>query len=165
MCIRDSPESLQGLEWKDLAAREILQLHRTMTALDDGGGAVVFADSFMKRREITAIAFGDQDMRRAAQMGRWLSKSASGKEKLISERRLTIDQDDVMTAMKFQVLEAVIQDQEIASQRGHGMTATFDPVPIDHNGNTAQILGQHERLISGCLGVKQEGATLGHDTR
>ena len=62
-----------------------------MPAFDDGSGSIVEPDAPMKFREIAPVAFGDEDMGGASQMGRRLAQRAPWEDIFISERGLPID--------------------------------------------------------------------------
>jgi hypothetical protein len=79
-------------------------------AFDDGSCPIIFPDAVVKFREITSIAFGDHDVGGASQVRGRLTKGASGKEIIVTEGGLPVDQDQIEAALQAEVLEPVIED-------------------------------------------------------
>lgn len=159
------PGVLGAIRGDDLACREVLKFHGTMAAFNDRRCPIVFPDALMKRREIASVAFGDEDMGGAPQVRGRFAQGAARQEVLVSERCLAVNQHDVMTPVEFQVLQAVIQDQQIAAERAHGMASALHAVLVHHDGDPTEILCEHERLVAGSLGVKKQSAAFGDDSR
>ena len=66
--------------------------------------------------------------------------------------------------MQAEVLESIIEDQQVAAELGDGMASALNAVFVNHDGNAAKVLSQHEGLVTGILGIKQECSTFGDDT-
>jgi hypothetical protein len=117
----------------------------------------------VKLGEVAPVALGDQDVSGASEVGGRLAQGAARKEVLVSEGGLAVDQDDVKTAVKFEVLEPVIEEQEITSEFLNGMTAASHAVLVNDHGHAAEILRKHEWLVSGGLGIEQDRPPFGDD--
>jgi len=82
---------------------------------------------------------------------------------LVAERCLPIDEDKIDPAMEADILESVIQDEDIASQGRDGVSCTFHPVLVDHDGYSPEVLGEHEGLITRRFGIEQQRTSLGNN--
>ena len=158
---RPCSHALQRSEGHLFPGGEIMKFHGPMTAFQDRCRAVVLPDPGVQIREITSITLGDQDVGCAAEMIRWFPQGTPGKKMLVAERCLPIDEDKIDPAMEADILESVIQDEDIASQGRDGMTCTFHPVLVDHDGYSPEVLGEHEGLIPRRFGIEQQGTSLG----
>ena len=93
-------------------------------------------------------------MGRPAKIAGGFPKGAPGEKELVSERSLTVDEHDVETPPQLHVLEAVIEDQEVAPEIPDRGFAAFHPVLVDKDCDTPEVFREHERLVTGPLGVE-----------
>jgi len=74
---------------------------------------------------------------------------------LIAERILSIDEEKVEAIAEAEVLETIVEKEGVGPVVADGVACAFDPVGIDENGDTGEITGEHEGLVS-CLGGVEE---------
>jgi hypothetical protein len=84
---------------------------------------------------------------------------------LIAERILPIDEEKVEAIAEAEILESVIEKEGVGPVVANGVTGAFDSVGIDEHGDTGEITGEHEGLVS-CLGrVEEDRFSVGNNAR
>ncbi len=84
---------------------------------------------------------------------------------LIAERILPINKEEVEAIAEAEVLEAIVEKEGVGSVVADGVAGTFDSVGIDEHGDTGEITGEHEGLVS-CLGrVEEDRFSVGNNAR
>ena len=86
-----------------------------MGALDDLGGAIVAANPLDQLVVRLACAFGDENVTGAAKIARRLAQCPARQEKLVSKRRLPIDQHDIEPMLEMEILQSVIEQEGVGS--------------------------------------------------
>jgi hypothetical protein len=74
---------------------------------------------------------------------------------LIAERILSINKEEVEAIAETEVLETIVEKEGIGLVVADGVACAFDSVGIDEYGDTGEIAGEHEGLVS-CLGGVEE---------
>ena len=97
------------------------------------------------------LALGEEDEIGAAQGVGWFAEDSSRQNMFVAERILSIDEEEVKAIAEAEVLEAVIEQEGVGPVVANGVTGAFDSVGIDEHGDTGEITGEHEGLVS-CLG-------------
>ena len=60
-----------------------------------------------------ARAFGDEDVTGPAQISRRLAQGSARQQKLVSKRRLAIDQDNVEPMLEMEILQTVVEQERV----------------------------------------------------
>lgn len=142
---------------------EVFEVKRAVGALDDFGGAVVFADTLDEFVIGFAIAFGDEDVGCPAQVLGWLTESATGEEIFVSKGSEAVDEDDVEAMTEAKVLEAIVEEDGIDFVFADGGEAAFDAILIDEDDDVFEIVREHVWFIAGGAGVEEEGFAVGDE--
>ena len=80
-----------------------------------------------------AVAFGDEDVAGAREVGRGFAQGAAREEMFVAERLLVIDQNDVAAAAEeFPVLKAVVEKNAVAALFARGERALISIAADDH---------------------------------
>ena len=125
-----------------------------MIAFDDGGGAVEFAQARQEGFVRLRSALGDDDVGGPAQIGRRLAQCAAGQQVLVAEGRLTVNEHHVDAVAQALVLQAVIEEKNVAVEVPQGMQPALHAVLVDEDAHAGKILGQHVRFIPGATGIE-----------
>ena len=78
---------------------------------------------------------------------------------------MPVDEDDIDTVTEALVLQAVIEEQDVAVEVEQCMESAFDAVLVDEDADAGQIFGQHVRFVAGAAGVEEDGFSVGDDAR
>src|SRR5688500_2893062 len=113
----------------------MLEVKRAMGGFDDLGGAVVLAYALDERFLGFPVTFGEEDVPGAPKIGGRLAQRATRKEEFVAKGRLAIDQANIQTMAKMEILHAVIEDQDIGLEFAHGVQRGADPILVHHDGN------------------------------
>jgi hypothetical protein len=95
------------------AGVNVLEIERLVGALDDFGGAIIAPDPRDQLIVRLARALGDEDVAGPTQVAWRLAQGPAREEKLISKRRLPIDQHDVEAMFEVKILQAVVEQQGV----------------------------------------------------
>ena len=103
----------------------------------------------------------------------WARRSCSGGSRssprgsrcAVREGRFAVDKDDVDPLLQAQELQAVIEQQRVATEFADRVQAAFHPVLVDQHEHVLQVRREHERLVAGHLGVEQKRAPVGNNAR
>jgi hypothetical protein len=80
---------------------------------------------------------------------------------LISEWVLAVDEEEVEAVAKAEVLEAVVEEEGIGLIVSNGVAGGFDAVGVDEDGDAWKIAGEHEGLVAGLSGIKENRFSVG----
>jgi hypothetical protein len=80
---------------------------------------------------------------------------------LVSERVLSVDEEEVEAVAKAEVLEAVVEKEGIGLIVADGVASGFDAVGVDENGDAWEIAGEHEGFVSGLSGIEENRFSVG----
>jgi len=108
-------------------------------------------------------AFGQEDEIGAAQGIRRFAKNSPRQHVLIAERILPIDKEEVEAIAEAEVLETIVEKEGIGPVVANSVTGAFDSVGIDENGDTGEITGEHEGLVSCLGGVEEDRFSVGNN--
>src|SRR5947199_10380367 len=86
---RSNERGVQSVARQSFAGKNMLQVERFMRAFDDFGGAVVAPDAPHQLEIRLTGMFCDKDVARATEIARRFAQRPSGKQKFVSERRLS----------------------------------------------------------------------------
>ena len=84
---------------------------------------------------------------------------------LIAERILSIDEEKVEAIAEAEVLETIIEKKGVGPVVADSVAGTFDSVGIDEHGDTGEITGEHEGLVSSLGGVEEDRFSVGNNPR
>src|SRR5262249_54253534 len=97
----------QALEHHSFAGVNVLEIERAMRALDDLRRAIVTADARDQLVVRLAAVLGNENVTRASQIPWRLAQRSARKQKFVSERRLSIDQNDIEAMFKMEILQTI----------------------------------------------------------
>lgn len=110
-------------------------------------------------------AFGENDVRSAAQVFRRLAEGAAWQEVFITERGLAVHEDDVHAMAETLVLETVVEEQHIRVEMAKGVQTAFDAVFVHEHADTGEVFGQHVWFIAGAAGIEEDLFAIRDDAR
>src|SRR4051812_29347718 len=99
-----------------------------MRALNDLGRAIVTANALDQLLVRLLGALGNKDIAGAAKIARRLAQRPAREEKFISERRLSVDQDNIEPMFEVQILQAVIEQKGVGFHFTDGVETAFNPI-------------------------------------
>jgi len=126
-----------------------------MAAGVDGGVAVVAADLFFDLGVFVAGAFGEEDEIGPAECVGGFAKDSAGKDVLVAERVLSVDEEEIEAVAEAEVLEAVIEEEGVGLVVADGVASGFDAVGVDEDGNAWEVAGEHEGLVTRLSGIEE----------
>ena len=126
-----------------------------MAAGVDGGVSVVAADLFFDLGVFVAGAFGEKDEIGPAEGIGGFAKDAAGKDVLVAERVLSVDEEEVEAVAKAEVLKTVVEKEGIGLVVSDGVAGGFNSVGVDEDGDAWKVAGEHEGLVAGLSGIKE----------
>ena len=126
-----------------------------MAAGVDGGVSVVAADLFFDLGVFVAGAFGEEDEIGPAEGIGGFAKDAAGKDVLVAERVLSVDEEEVEAVAEAEVLEAVVEEEGVGLVVADGVASGFDAVGVDKDGDAWKVAGEHEGLVTGLSGIEE----------
>ena len=126
-----------------------------MAAGVDGGVSVVAADLFFDLGVFVAGAFGEEDEIGPAEGIGGFAKDAAGKDVLVAERVLSVDEEEVEAVAEAEVLKAVVEKEGIGLVVSDGVAGGFDAVGVDEDGDAWEVAGEHEGLVAGLSGIEE----------
>jgi len=132
-----------------------------MAAGVDGGVSVVAADLFFDLGVFVAGAFGEEDEIGPAECIGGFAKDAAGKDVLVAERVLAVDEEEVEAVAEAEVLKAVVEKEGIGLVVANGVTGRFNSVGVDEDGDAWKVAGEHEGLVAGLSGIKENRFSVG----
>ena len=157
--------STQVTEGKFHAGFEILPMARGVAAFDDGRHAVEGPQAREEDLVRFGAGFGDDNVGRAAEVGRRFAESAAGQEAFVAEWRLSVDEDDIDPVTQALVLQSIVEEQNVALEMAQSVETAFDPVLVDQHADAGEILGQHVRFVPGATRIEENLFAIGDDTR
>lgn len=80
-----------------------------------------------------------------------------------SVRGGAIDQNDIIAVGKFEILQAIIENQCVGGKMFDREATSLDTILVHDNRNAIQIPCQHEGLISREFRIEQESPPIGND--
>lgn len=80
---------------------------------------------------------------------------------LVAERVLSIDEKKVKAVAEAEVLEAVVEKEGIGLVVANGVTGRFNSVGVDEDGDAWEVAGEHEGLVAGLSGIKENRFSVG----
>jgi len=134
---------------------EVFEMTGVMAAGVDGGMSVVAADFFLHLGVFVAGAFSEEDEIGAAEGIGGFAKDAAGEDVLVSERVLSVDEEEVKAVAEAEVLEAVVEKEGIGLVVADGVAGGFDAVGVDEDGDAWQVASEHEGLVTGLSGIEE----------
>ena len=145
---------------------DVLEDDWPVAAGNDFGGAVEASDAVADFVvAIRAVAFGQEDVTGAAEVAGRFAKRAAGEEEFVAEGGIAVDEHDVEAAAEPEVLEAVVEQEGIASEFAHGPASGFDSVLVDDHGDAGEVAGEHPWFIACVGGVACEVGAIADDER
>ena len=117
--------------------------------------SVVAADLFFDLGVFVAGAFGEEDEIGSAEGIGGFAKDASGKDVLVAEWVLAVDEEEVKAVAEAEVLEAVVEKEGIGLVVADGVASGFDAVGVDEDGDAWKVACEHEGLVAGLSGIKE----------
>jgi hypothetical protein len=90
----------------------------------------------------------------------WFAQRAAWKKIFVSKGGFPVDQDNVQPPMQSQILQAVVQNQEIAAESTDRMARAGDAILVNDDGYPPEVLGKHEGLVSRRFRIKKQGSSL-----
>ena len=157
--------SAQVTEGKFYAGLKILPMARGVAAFDDGRSAVEGTQAREESLVRFRAGFGDDNVGRAAEIGRRFAESAAGQEAFVAEGRLAVDQDDINPVTQALVLQSVVEEQDVTVEMAQSVESAFDPVLVNQHADAWEILGQHVRFVPGATRIEENLLAVGDDTR
>jgi hypothetical protein len=130
-------------------------MERVMAAGVDGGVSVVAADLFFDLGVFVAGAFGEEDEIGSAEGIGGFAKDAAGKDVLVAERVLSVDEEEVEAVAEAEVLKAVVEKEGIGLVVADGVASGFDAVGVHKDGDAWEVAGEHEGLVAGLSGIEE----------
>jgi hypothetical protein len=143
------------------AGDEVFQMKGVMAAGVDGGVPVVAADLFFDLGVFVAGAFGEEDEIGSAECIGGFAKDATGEDVLVAERVLSIDEKKVKAVAEAEVLKAVVEKEGIGLVVADGVASGFDAVGVHKDGDAWEVAGEHEGLVAGLSGIKENRFSVG----
>ena len=132
-----------------------------MAAGVDGGVSVVAADLFFDLGVFVAGAFGEEDEIGPAECIGGFAKDAAGKDVLVAERVLSVDEEEVEAVAEAEVLKAVVEKEGIGLVVSDGVAGGFDAVGVHKDSDAWEVAGEHEGLVAGLSGIKENRFSVG----
>jgi len=127
-----------------------------MAAGVNGCMTIMATDGFFNLLVILAVAFGQKNKVGPTQgIGR-LAQDPPWKNMLVAERILTIDEEQIESVAKPEVLEAVVQEKGVGLVLPDGMAGRFDPVGIHQDGHAGKVACEHEGFVPGLGGIEKD---------
>ena len=117
--------------------------------------SVVAADLFFDLGVFVAGAFGEEDEIGPAEGIGGFAKDAAGKDVLVAERVLSVDEEEVEAVAEAEVLEAVVEEEGVGLVVADGVASGFDAVGVDEDGDAWEVAGEHEGLVTGLSGIEE----------
>src|SRR5215207_4703339 len=156
----------QPVEWfAILGIVEVLQVTRSVRALDDRRRAIVFANALNKRPTFARNRFGDEHVASARKIRRRLAECSARKQILIPKRGLAVDEADINPMLDVLVLHAVIQDQQVSVKLTNDMPARARAISINEHQNVRERARQHVWLVSRPGRIQQQPPAIMDDAR
>jgi hypothetical protein len=91
------------------------------------------------------------------------AKDATGEDVLVSERVLSIDEEKVKAVAEAEVLKAVVEKEGIGLVVADGVASGFDAVGVHKDGDAWEVAGEHEGLVAGLSGIKENRFSVGNN--
>jgi len=132
-----------------------------MAAGVDGGVSVVATDLFFDLGVFVAGAFGKEDEIGPAEGIGGFAKDAAGEDVLVAERVLAVDEEEVKAVAEAEVLKAVVEKEGIGLVVADGVASGFDAVGVDEYGDAWKVACEHEGLVAGLSGIKENRFSVG----
>ena len=134
-----------------------------MAAGVDGGVSVVAADLFFDLGVFVAGAFGEEDEIGPAEGIGGFAKDAAGKDVLVAERVLSVDEEEVEAVAEAEVLKAVVEKEGIGLVVSDGVAGGFDAVGVHKDSDAWEVAGEHEGLVAGLSGIEENRFSVGNN--
>jgi len=80
---------------------------------------------------------------------------------LVAERVLSVDEEKVESVAEAEVLKAVVEKEGIGLVVANGVTGRFNSVGVDEDGDAWKVAGEHEGLVAGLSGIKENRFSVG----
>jgi hypothetical protein len=151
----------EPLEIVAFAGKDVLQIQRMVSALDDFGCLIELPDGAAEPVGAVLAGFGDKDIAGAFEVGDRLAERATREQVVIAERVVAVDEADVQPAFQGEVLEAVVEQERVAAEALDGVPAGFDAILVDQHHNVFEIGGEHVGFIAGLFAVEQQRLSVG----
>ena len=156
-------EVLEDVEGMVVAGEDVNEVEGLVGALDDFGGGVELPDGGDEFFGAEFVAFCDEDVVGAFEVGDGLAEGAAGEEVVVAEGAVAVDEADVEAAFEGEVLEAVVEEKCVAAEAGDGVPARFDAVFVHEDDDVFEVGGKHVGFVAGLGAVEEEGAAVGDD--
>jgi hypothetical protein len=138
-----------------LSCQEIFEMKWVMAAGVDRGVSVMAADLFFDLGVFVAGAFGEEDEIGSAEGIGGFAKDSSGKDVLVPEWVLAVDEEEIKAVAEAEVLEAVVEKEGIGLVLTNGVASRFNAVGVDEDGDAWEGAGEHEGLVTGLSGIEE----------
>jgi hypothetical protein len=142
-------------EGQALSCQEIFEMKWVMAAGVDRGVSVMAADLFFDLGVFVAGAFGEEDEIGSAEGIGGFAKDSSGKDVLVAEWVLAVDEEEIKAVAEAEVLEAVVEKEGIGLVLTNGVASRFNAVGVDEDGDAWEVAGEHEGLVTGLSGIEE----------
>ena len=156
--------TLKPSEREFLAAPNVFENGGCVIAFDDVGVGIEAAD-FIADFVNIAAALCEEDDVGAADMAGGLAKDAAWEHIAVAERVGGIDEDDFDGMLQLFVLEAIVEDECIATEAFDGVAASLDAVAVNNDGNAWEVGGEHIGFVAAGCRIKEEAFTVGNNER
>ena len=152
-------------ERETFSREKIFKVKGVMATGVDRGVAIVATNLFFEFGVIFARAFGEQDEIGPAEGIGGFAQDAAGKDVLIAERVLAVDEEEIEAVAEAEILEAVVEKESVGLVVADGVAGGFDAIGIDEDGNAGEVAGEHKGLVARLGGIEQDRFSVGDNTR
>ena len=154
-------EATQVGERETFSGEKIFEVKGVMATGVDRGVAIVATNLFFEFGVIFARAFGEQDEIGPAEGIGGFAQDTAGKDVLIAERVLAVDEEEIEAVAEAEILEAVVEEESVGLVVADGVAGGFDAIGIDEDGDAGEIAGEHEGFVAGLGGIEQDRFSVG----
>ena len=154
-------EATQVGERETFSGEKIFEVKGVMATGVDRGVAIVATNLFFEFGVIFARAFGEQDEIGPAEGIGGFAQDTAGKDVLIAERVLAVDEEEIEAVAEAEILEAVVEKESVGLVVADGVAGGFDAIGIDEDGDAGEIAGEHEGFVASLGGIEQDRFYVG----
>ena len=147
------------------APENVLEIKRFVRAFDNFGGAIVTTDSLDQCIVRLARALGDKNVTGPPQVARRFAQCTARKQEFISERGLSIYQNNVEPMFEMQILQTVIEQKRVGLPFIDRELAAFHAVLVHEHDHILQIMREHVWLVPGRERIEQQRFPIGNNPR
>ena len=154
-------EAAQVGERETFSGEKIFEVKGVMATGVDGGVAVMAADLFFEFGVIFARAFGQENEIGPAEGIGGFAQDAAGKDVLIAERVLAVDEEEIEAVAEAEILEAVVEKESVGLVVADGVAGGCGAIGIDEDGDAGEVAGEHEGFVARLGGIEQDRFSVG----